>query len=524
MRKVFHLDEPQLRFGHDQVAAHPKDGLTLFGPYTQKPGSVRFGVIGTARGLALFDKWCREINRFLPAYEGSRFTRKKDAVFGKLAHQFFPGFEAAFGITWGPKPECRCLVPDETLNETLQTHELHTRISRVVKTYTKRLIKTNYESEDKPEIWFVIVSKNLETLCRPLSEPPKDYTQGTRAEDAMQFGLFVDQQSNDVFAEEYQDALKFKPDFHNQLKARLLKHQIITQVLQEETLDACLRTPDNPARDKEDPATITWNLMTSIFYKTRRRPWILADARPGVCYVGIVFKRLAKSQGDKNACCGAQMFLEDGNGMVFKGALGPWYSYDLRECHLDREEARKLLAKAIQSYADEHDKRVPQETFVHGSVRFSDDEWAGFEDAAKQANTKVVGVRIRRLSGGLKLFTRLKGAVMRGAALSVSHRKAFLFTSGFVPRLNTYPGWNVPNPLDIEICNGEADLKTVLQDILRLSKLNYNSCKFADGYPITLKFAGSIGDILTTLPPDEDNKDDSEEVDEYTPLPFWHYI
>jgi hypothetical protein len=99
-----------------------------------------------------------------------------------------------------------------------------------------------------------------------------------------------------------------------------------------------------------------------------------------------------------------------------------------------------------------------------------------------------------------------------------------LFTVGFVPRLNTYPGWNVPNPLDVEICNGEANIKTVLQDILRLSKLNYNSCKFADGYPITLKFAGKLGDILTTLPPEEEKSSESEDVEDYTPLPFWHYI
>ena len=83
---------------------------------------------------------------------------------------------------------------------------------------------------------------------------------------------------------------------------------------------------------------------------------------------------------------------------------------------------------------------------------------------------------------------------------------------------------NVPNPLDIEICKGNADIKTVLLDILRLSKLNYNSCKFADGYPITLKFAGSIGDILTTLPPEASEESDNGEMDEYTPLPFWHYI
>lgn len=523
MPELIQLEEPQLLFGHGQALAHPKDGLTLFGPYTHTAGSVRYGIIGTSNGVAMFRQWSSGVNRFLPAYAGSIFRRKKNAEFGKLAHQFFPGFETAFGITWNPQPECVCIIPDDTLGEALQTHELHTRISRVVKTYTKRLIKANYESEHKPDMWFVVVDKALEALCRPLSEPPKDYIEGTKAEDAAQPGLFVNPEESDSFAQEYEEALKFKPDFHNQLKARLLKHQIITQVLQHETMDACLRTPDKPARDKEDPATISWNLATSIFYKTRRRPWILADARDGVCYMGIVFKRLTEPQGKKNACCGAQMFLEDGNGMVFKGALGPWYSEDQRECHLDRDESRKFLERAIQSYADEHDRKPPSEIFVHGSVRFNDPEWAGFTDAAKQFGTKVVGVRIRRVYGGLKLFTRGKGPVMRGAALIHSDRKAYLFATGFVPRLNTYPGWNVPNPLDIEICNGEADIETVLQDILRLSKLNYNSCKFSDGYPITLKFAGNIGDILTTLPPEADEAE-QDNPDAYTPLPFWHYV
>lgn len=524
MSQVIQLPEPALRFGHNQIAEHPKDGLTLFGPYTQVPGSVRYGVIGTAHGLRLFDSWCAAINTALPAYEGSMFRRKRNAVFGKLAHQFFPGFESAFGIPWAPKADIRCVVGDSELQAALQVHELHTRISRVVKLYTSRLIKQIYQSEGGPDIWFVIVSRELEGLCSPASTPPADFLQGTRAEDAAQRGLFFDQVNADAFAEEYQDALRFKPDFHNQLKARLLKHQAITQIMQEETLDACLRKPDNPVRDKEDPATIAWNLTTAIFYKTRRRPWILAEARAGVCYMGIVFKRLAKSQGNKNACCGAQMFLEDGTGMVFKGALGPWYSEAAGECHLDRDEAKRLLTTAIKSYSDEHNGMHPKEIFIHGSVRFDENEWAGFSEAANEFNTKVVGIRIRRISGGLKLFTSSTGAVMRGTALVLSKVKAFLFTSGFVPRLNTYPGWDVPNPLDVEICGGDAEIGVVLQDILRLSKLNYNSCKFADGNPITLKFAGSIGDILTTMPPEEEKPDEGDMVDAYKPLPFWHYI
>ena len=222
-----------------------------------------------------------------------------------------PGFEAAFGLTWNAPAEIKCVIDDDVLENALKVHERHTRISRTVKTYAKRLIKTNYESEDRPDIWFVIVSKDLEKLCRPLSDPPRHYLEGTRAEDVNQFGLFVGEEETDSFADEYHEALLFKPDFHNQLKARLLSHQIISQVLQEETLEACMREPDNPVRDKQDPATIAWNLSTAIYYKTRRRPWILADARPGVCYMGIVFKRLTVAQGEKNACCGAQMFLED---------------------------------------------------------------------------------------------------------------------------------------------------------------------------------------------------------------------
>lgn len=523
MSKLVQLQEPSLTFGHRQSLPHPKDGLTLFGPYTRdKPGSVRFGVIGTAQGIEQFQKWSARFNLPLPAYKGSMFTRRKESEYGKLSHQFFPGFETAFGLTWNHPAENTCIIPDDILTDALKVHDLHTRISRTVKVYAKRLTKQHFESENKPDFWFVIVSKELERFCRPLSEPPKDYLEGTRAEDAAQFGLFVDPGKTDDFAEEYAEALKFKPDFHNQLKALLLKNQIITQIVQSETLEACIRPPDDPMRDKEDPATISWNLATSIYYKTRRRPWILSDIREGICYMGIVFKRLSEAQGKNNACCGAQMFLEDGNGMVFKGALGPWYSEDLRECHLDRDEAAKLLDRALLSYAEEHGNRAPKEIYVHGSVRFDDEEWAGFQEAAEPYGTKVVGIRIRRVFGGLKLLTRGSGAVMRGTSLILSDTKAFLFATGFTPRLNTYPGWNTPNPLDVEICNGSADIEIVLNDILRLSKLNYNSCKFSDGFPITLKFAGMIGDILTTNPPDPKHGQGTE--DDYMPLPFWHYI
>lgn len=83
---------------------------------------------------------------------------------------------------------------------------------------------------------------------------------------------------------------------------------------------------------------------------------------------------------------------------------------------------------------------------------------------------------------------------------------AYLWTKGFVPRLQTYPGREVPWPLLIEVCRGKADIRVVLVDIMALTKLNYNSCSFADRVPVTLRFADAVGEILTagplgTIPP-----------------------
>jgi hypothetical protein len=103
--------------------------------------------------------------------------------------------------------------------------------------------------------------------------------------------------------------------------------------------------------------------------------------------------------------------------------------------------------------------------------------------------------------------------VLRGTAYINSDQDAFLWTRGWVPRLRTYPGMEVPNPLSIEICQGKAPMETVLADILALTKLNYNTCRYGDGKPITLKFADAVGEVLT-----------AGEVGETPPLPFMYYI
>lgn len=177
---------------------------------------------------------------------------------------------------------------------------------------------------------------------------------------------------------------------------------------------------------------------------------------------------------------------------------------------MSREKAADLMGLVLESYRNNHGA-TPTELFIHGRKRFEDAEWEGFESVVPKG-TNLVGVRIAR-SRGLKLFTPREMPVMRGTALQVSERRGFLWTNGFVPRLRTYPGWEVPNPLVVDVHKGDADLLTVMEDVMSLTKLNFNACKFADGVPVTLKFANAVGEILTAAP-----------VGDLPPLPFRHYI
>ena len=206
------------------------------------------------------------------------------------------------------------------------------------------------------------------------------------------------------------------------------------------------------------------------------------------------------------------MFLGSGDGVVFKGAVGPWYSADTKEYHLSGAQAAEIARMVVQAYRDKHDNEPPTELFIHAKQRFNNEEWDGFRSAVP-ATTNLVGVRIRR-SNDMKLFRRSGASpVLRGTSYCVHDAMAYLWTSGFIPDLQTYPGREVPNPLLVEVCRGKAELDTVVRDVLALTKLNFNACIYGDGLPVTLRFADDVGEILTAAP-----------AADLPPLPFKHYI
>ena len=505
--EIIKLTEPSLLFGFNQAIDDPRDGLTLFGPLDEgNPYGVRYGVIGSRKGINFFKLWVSSIQKPLFAPESK-----------SIARPFFPGFESIFGIEFSLKPHIEVEITEEELNTNLSIKDNHKRIFNVVESYSSRIISTKVEDDITIDLWFVIIPDNVYALCRPLSKVYKgiDLLDGSQIGMSKEYAASLSDGQIPIFEEDLEEAEPYQYDlhFHNQLKAKLLEKEIPTQIIRESTIahKEVLNQAGKPLRKLDgQESAIAWNLSTATFYKIGGRPWKINAIRKGVCYIGIVFKKHERDKDPNAACCAAQMFLDSGDGIVFKGAIGPWRTEREGEFHLRQKAAKELVEKAIKAYKNDHGT-FPKELFLHGKVRFNNEEWIGFKEAVP-SETNLVGVQIKN-AFDLKLYKKTKYPTLRGLAYIRDDNSAYLWTRGFVPRLQDYIGREVPNPLYINICKGEASIEIVLNDIMALTKLNYNSCIFADGLPVTLRFADAVGEILTAGPKGDIN-----------PLPFKYYI
>jgi len=511
--QMIFLQEPFLEFGYGQKLVYPRDGLFLFGPSgnSEDVPTIRYGAIGTTEGVRRLRSWASKLNRYIPIPVPGPRSREIEPQ-----HVPFPGFGEAFRCHWPIEPSFTIEdIGADDIETTLRLANRHEAIHHAVDLYVSRLIREHNRLENPPAFWFVVIPEIVYELGRPNSVVPKDdqilgeieISQRRARELKAQPTLFgIEDQAANIY--------EYATHFRRQLKARLLKDRIVTQIVRETTLapEDFVRDNGRPLRRVEDSATIAWKLGTGAFYKAGGKPWQLANVRSGVCYVGLVYKRSDLSTDIRHACCAAQMFLTDGDGVVFRGALGPWFHEDSKQFHLDENAAKNLIQMVTEEYKSQHDDQAPSELFIHATSAFTDEEWKGFS-AGSDRNTNLVGVQIIDAHDDLKLFRPGKYPVIRGSALLTGDRSAYLWTSGYAARLDTYMGPETPNPLLIKIVRGDCSLNTVLQDILGLTKINFNSCLHNDRLPVTIRFANAVGDVLISAPINSEPR-----------LPFKFYI
>jgi len=371
--------------------------VTLFGPLDKgSPYGIRIGVIGTKDGIRRLRDWIAKI-------QGAVIENDPDELF-QLSHPAYPGFEPAFRIPLNPTPVIEIEIKRENVNKCLFLSNKHQRVYSTVDLYANAILKALRNEDVKVDVWFVLVHDDIYKYCRPESHVPADQSIQVDQMVTPQRARRL-QREPSLFEQENTDAIPYlyEPNFHNQLKARLLGHDAPTQIVRESTIahreHEFLNMKGNPRRKLDSlQSRIAWNISNAAFYKAGGRPWKIAQIRKGVCYVGLAFKQDGRGGDPRSACCAAQMFLDSGDGVIFKGAVGPWYSPKKGEFHLSRQAAQQLVNLAVETYKSDpanEGKKPPTELFLHGRTDFNDEEWTGFQDAIEKNRTNLVGVRIK---------------------------------------------------------------------------------------------------------------------------------
>jgi len=74
-----------------------------------------------------------------------------------------------------------------------------------------------------------------------------------------------------------------------------------------------------------------------------------------------------------------------------------------------------------------------------------------------------------------------------------------LYTKAYIPFMRLYPSPRIPRPLEILQHDGDTPIEIILQEILALCKLNWNSADFTSVLPIALEFARSVGKVMRVM-------------------------
>lgn len=448
------LDEPLLRFHHGGEHDDPKTGIALYGPVGLSNGThrgqVHVGLIGTDAGVSA-------ARALLESYALG--------VPGDDDVTPFPGCDTTTGYR-------STLTFSDKTTQQLTMNEL-------------RDVTETKKSKDRFGSAVALLDDKLRVVTG--RDVPLDYV----------MVVIPDELYRRARSTDYRDGGPVHRDLRRAFKSYAMTRGKPTQLIRESTIVR----PDS-ARSLDHPATVAWNLFTGLYFKAGGTPWAPTGLTPGSCFIGVSFYRPLGDASHMRASV-AQAFDENGNGWVLRGGEFPWNeARDGRQPHLPADLATQLVESSITRYREELNS-TPSRVVIHKESQFSAEERTAFADAVeaslgKSASFDLVGLR---RTSDIRLVREGRYPPLRGTLAAID-RRTFLYSTGYLPRVGQYPHGHVPAPIEIIDHYGDAHPRRIFEEVLALTKLNWNSAGYAETLPITLRFSRLVGDVLREVPAD----------------------
>ncbi|MGY4884132.1 MAG: argonaute/piwi family protein [Nanobdellota archaeon] len=487
------LDEQNLVFGGLNEEKDPKLGIGYYGPfrYEEEKDSLEKIRIGIIADQSMMEK----VKKILNLISNSVTNKEKN----KWLYPDFPGLsnQTSFKCSIDYAKSWEQTILKHDIEKILEVPDVNERIGKAVQLYISKT--SNILAEDNtPNVIICCIPKEIEQYCG-ISEFTRGAKTPKRTDLEKQLSQF--KKVNQKFLTDWgiiakiEEKKVFGYDFRNALKGKImsLQNAVPIQILRESTADAIINYGSTGFKVKQEPASFAWNFSTALFYKANGKPWRLAKLRQDTCYVGISFYRDKLSFNKDIETSMAQVFTHDGQGLVLRGNE-VFIDERTKEPHLSEKQAEELLTDSINKYT-ERAGRGPARVVIHKSTLFTDAEKKGFSKAIGGIKRDYVTISQRK---GIRFMRQGIYPVLRGTLISLADQTHLLFTSGYTPRIRTYPGHSIPQPLKITH-DGDSQIKEICEEILGLTKLNWNTTSFSTFLPITLAFSYRVGQILSEV-------------------------
>jgi hypothetical protein len=482
---VEYIPEPHLEFGGHFLHPDKKTGLAETGPFGRTdpalhPTQIKVGIVGTRATAELCERWVDECRGYIetdktakrrpqPVLPDESFD--EDAVVDALIKGLTPDFvgvsaETSFATT---------IITAERWRQTFQDREA-------------RAIADSSNPVERVEKATDLVADLIERIATASPRPdvilvalPDVLLEGSAAAQLNDGGWL---------------------NLRRGLKARSMKWGVPIQILREDTLSG-------KKAGLQDRATRAWNFATALYFKAGGVPWRGHGLGSDTCYIGVTFYKTENAAGRTVMRSGiAQAFDYLGQGVVLRGDPFEW---DVEEHgkspHLTQAGASDLMKKVLSEY-QKISRLPPRRVVVHKSSRFwgpehkDFNELEGFFEGIESVNPKAEVDLVTLARSEVRLARIGQYPPVRGTFAVIEGSYPILYTHGFTPYFDTYPGVHVPDPWTILEKHGDSGLRELAAELLALTKMNVNNAAFSDGTPITMAFSRKVSEVLKQVGPE----------------------
>lgn len=461
---VSHIPEPLLEFGNGGHHVDIRFGLIDHGPQDldqiRRPEKIRLAIIGSQETIDGASQWLEKCRDVIPGKDSQK----------KNLFPEFPGFNES------------CCFRSTITTDTSLT------LSLAAREYTSKGKDWAYENL-------------IDHAARVFADGIESLADKSPDVILLAMPLELVNHLDEAESKRTKDKSRLKLEFHDLLKGLSMKAGKPVQVIRPSTYDPKKKSAEKDERSQQrtlqDEATRAWNFHTALYYKAGGFPYRVPrpEADYKTCYIGISFYVTPDKSRVRTSI--ANVFNERGHGLAIRGR-NAIQSKDDRQYHLTPEDSQELITDCLKAFRTEH-KHQPARVVIHKSSPYSQGELDGFNQALDTS-----GVEIRDFlslnRNNFRLFRENYYPPLRGTYLEADRENAYLYTRGSVDFYQEYPGMYVPRTLGIKIPEKTTPTRQLMEELMVLSKTNWNNVQIDATMPITITAAKTVGNILRWLP------------------------